>query len=101
MSIAQPTLTPYSGTGDMALTPSLPGNRLAVRSLILGALGLVLLGPVTGVPGIIFGIKARRAVRMGAANNPSAALAGLVLSWAGTVLSIGVVVLVAIGAVSL
>ncbi|MDR1295408.1 MAG: DUF4190 domain-containing protein [Bifidobacteriaceae bacterium] len=101
MSITQPTLTPYAGTGDIALTPTLPGNRLAVRSLILGALGLVLLGPVTGVPGIVFGVRARRAARAGEATNAGAALGGLVLSWAATVLSVGAVVLIAIGGVSL
>jgi hypothetical protein len=101
MSIAQPSLTPYPSGSDTAAPRVLPANKLAVRSVVLGILAFCLTGPVTGVPGIVFGVKARRAVRAGQANNPGAAMVGLILSWAGTVLVAAAVALIATGVVAL
>jgi hypothetical protein len=55
-----------------------PRNNLAVWSLVLGLVGLVLCG-ATGIPSLIMGVSARRAVTLGEADNPGLALAGVVV----------------------
>lgn len=81
----QPTLTHYAGTDTSESDTS--SNRLAVWSLVLGALGLTLLGPFAAIPGVIVGYKARTAVTDGRATNAAMARAGLVLSWIATLVS--------------
>ncbi len=51
--------------------------KRATAALILGILALVT-GPVTGVPAIILGVRAKRA------DEGALAYAGLVLGWIGT-----------------
>ncbi|GGM38872.1 DUF4190 domain-containing protein [Promicromonospora citrea] len=70
-----------------------PRNSLGVWSLVLGIASVVLaLGAVTGVPAIIVGNQARRAVRAGEADNEGMALTGVVLGWVSIVILAGVVV---------
>ncbi|HEV6952122.1 MAG TPA: DUF4190 domain-containing protein [Promicromonospora sp.] len=70
-----------------------PRNNLGVWSLVLGIASVVLaLGAVTGVPAIIVGNQARRAVRAGEADNEGMALTGVVLGWVSLVILAGVVV---------
>jgi len=72
-----------------------PRNDLGVWSLVLGIAGLVL-GCVffTGVPAVVVGMRARRAVAEGQANNPGLATAGIVLGWIS--IGLGVVAVLAI-----
>jgi len=66
-----------------------PKNSLGGWALALGiaAFGLFL-GFIAGVPAIIVGNQAKRAVARGEANNASMATAGIVLGWIATVLSV-------------
>ncbi len=63
--------------------PDAPRNELGVASLILGVVGLftcwLLVGVPFGVAAVVTGDVARRRVQRGAANNPRAAMAGIVL----------------------
>ena len=58
----------------------------AVWSLVLGILSLLCLGPVTGIPAVICGHKARGTIRRssGAVTGSVMAMAGLVLGYIGT-----------------
>ena len=68
-------------------------NNLGVWSLILGILGFVCAGFLTGIPAIIVGNKAKRAAAEGRANNGGMGTAGVVLGWIATILSIiGIIV---------
>lgn len=67
-------------------------NRLGLMSLWFGIAGLVILGFISGIPGIIMGHKALSAAREGSAGNQTVARLGLVLSWLATILSIGLLV---------
>ena len=69
-----------------------PKNNLAVWSLVLGIVSLVLCGFVAGIPAIILGNNAKKAVARGEANNGGMATAGIVLGW----ISIGYTVLMLI-----
>jgi hypothetical protein len=74
---------------------ALPGNRLGVWSLLLGIASVVLaLGALTGVPAIILGNQARRAVRAGEADNEGVALTGVVLGWISLAILVDVIILV-------
>jgi Domain of unknown function (DUF4190) len=63
--------------------PVAPRNQFGVASLILGAAGLVtcwlLIGVPLGIAALLTGDIARRRVNRGEANNPKAAMAGMVL----------------------
>ena len=61
--------------------PSYPRNDLAVWSLVLGALGVLGCVFFTGIPAILVGGAARRAVAAGEADNDGMATAGVVLGW--------------------
>lgn len=68
--------TPYAGPGYW------PRNDLGVWSLVLGIAGLVLAcGFVTGIPAVVVGMNARRAIARGEANNDGMVTAGIVLGW--------------------
>lgn len=69
-----------------------PKDSLAVWSLVLGILGLVM-GCVffTGIPAVIVGNQARRAVAAGEANNPGMAQAGVVLGWVSIGLGVALI----------
>ncbi|MBO0920873.1 DUF4190 domain-containing protein [Cellulomonas sp. zg-ZUI222] len=75
--------------------PSPPRNDLAVWSLVLGLLGVLGCVFFTGVPAVVVGGNARRAVAAGQADNEGLATAGIVLGWVATAL--GVIVLVTFG----
>ena len=69
-----------------------PKNSLGVWSLVLGIVGIVLsCGLFAGIPAIITGHLARKAVAQGQANNGGMATAGIVLGWIAT---IGMVLLI-------
>lgn len=72
-----------------------PKNNLAVWSIVLAILGIVLLcGPFTGIPAVILGNNAKRAVASGEANNGSLATAGIIVGWIAIVLAVlGAVIL--------
>lgn len=74
-----------------------PRNNLGVWSLVLGLVGIFICGLFTGIPAIVVGHKARRAVADGEANNPGMATAGIVLGWIATILSLlGVLAVIAL-----
>lgn len=69
-----------------------PKNQLAVWSLVLGIIGIVVgCVFVTGIPAVIVGNSAKRAVAAGEADNLGMAQAGIVLGWIS--IALGVVVL--------
>lgn len=82
---------PYQQPGYVSPYPK---NDLAVWSLVLGLAGFVL-GClfVTGIPAVILGRNAQRAVAEGQANNPGLATTGVVLGWVSIALSVGLLVL--------
>ena len=63
-----------------------PKNSLGVWSLVLGIASIVLCGPFSGIPAIIIGNNAKRAVAAGEADNASLATGGVVTGWIGTIL---------------
>ncbi|WP_315096568.1 DUF4190 domain-containing protein [uncultured Cellulomonas sp.] len=66
-----------------------PKNSLAVWSLVLGIVSFVLsCGLFTGIPAVIVGNNAKKAVARGEANNGGMATAGIILGWVAIVLSI-------------
>jgi hypothetical protein len=73
-----------------------PTNNVALWSMILGIMGLLCLGPITGIPAIICGHKARKSLRLnpGKETGDGMALSGLILGYVSTVL--GLIVLIAI-----
>jgi hypothetical protein len=71
-----------------------PKNDLAVWSFVLGLAGLVLgCMLVTGIPAVIVGRNAQRAVAAGEANNGGLATAGIILGWVSIALTAVLVVL--------
>jgi len=85
-----PAATPY-GAGQYGYV--YPKNSLGVWSLVLGILGMVVCGLFAGIPAIIVGNNAKRAVAQGEANNGGLATAGVILGWISVGLSILGVVL--------
>ncbi|VTR75508.1 DUF4190 domain-containing protein [Cellulomonas hominis] len=85
-SAIHPAVAPAWGTAAYApgYGYGYPSNGLAVWSLVLGVVGVVLAGPLAGVPAIITGVLARRAVAEGRADNGGLATAGIVLGAVGT-----------------
>ncbi|MBF0689329.1 MAG: DUF4190 domain-containing protein [Cellulomonas sp.] len=73
-----------------------PRNDLAVWSLVLGLLGIMGCLFFTGVPAVILGNNARRAVAAGQANNDGMATAGIVLGWVASGLGVLAVVVLAL-----
>ncbi|GAB4085798.1 hypothetical protein GCM10028784_24280 [Myceligenerans cantabricum] len=62
--------------------PRPPKNDLAILSLIFGCIGVAAgFGPLAGVPAVILGHQARRAVAAAQADNGTLATAGIVLGW--------------------
>lgn len=78
-----------------------PKNQLGVWSLVLGIVGIVVgCVFVTGIPAVILGNNAKRAVAAGEANNLGMAQAGIVLGWISIalgVVAIGFFVLYVVG----
>lgn len=74
-----------------------PKNNLAVWSLVLGIVSFVLsCGLLTGIPAVIVGNNAKKAVARGEANNGGMATAGIILGWIAIVLSVLTIILFAI-----
>jgi ABC-type phosphate transport system permease subunit len=69
--------------------PDAPRNQFGVTSLLLGGLALatcwLLIGVPLGIAALLTGDIARRRVNRGEANNPRAAIAGMVLGAAAIV----------------
>jgi len=83
--------------------PGLVTNSSAVLALVLGIVGVVFAGLLTGIPAIVVGTKARRRIRAGEGTGDGYALAGVVLGWISTVfsvLAILVLILIVVAAVS-
>ena len=78
----------YGGTQSPYGYGTYPQNNLGVWSLVLGLVAIFVCGLLAGIPAIIFGNKAKRAVAAGEANNPGMATAGIVLGWISVILSI-------------
>jgi len=92
---------PAAGYPPPGAGPSLPRNDLAVWSLVLGLLGVLGCVFFTGIPAVIVGANARKAVAAGQANNDGMATAGIVLGWVATGLGVLVVALFLIALVPL
>ncbi len=75
-----PGQTPYPGAGYQQAY-GYPKNSLAVWSLVLGIVGFFICSFFTGIPAIIVGSRAKKAVRAGEANNGGMATAGIVIGW--------------------
>jgi hypothetical protein len=74
-----------------------PKNSLAVWSLVLGIVSFVIgCGLLTGIPAVIVGNNAKKAVARGEANNGGMATAGVILGWIATVLSVLGIILFAV-----
>jgi Domain of unknown function (DUF4190) len=71
-----------------------PDNGTGLWAMILGILGLLVFGPLTGVPAIFLGISGRRKAATGKATNGGQALAGIILGVAATVLTVLAVALI-------
>ena len=81
----------YSATSRPA-----PKNSLAVWSLVLAILGMMMCGLFTGIPAVIIGNNAKRAVASGEANNGGLATAGVVIGWIATGLTLLGIVIIAL-----
>ncbi|KQY25374.1 hypothetical protein ASD16_08180 [Cellulomonas sp. Root485] len=74
-----------------------PKNSLAVWSLVLGIVSFVLsCGFLTGIPAVIVGNNAKKAVARGEANNGGMATAGVILGWIAIALSVLGIILFAV-----
>ena len=78
----------YGGTQSPYGYGTYPQNNLGVWSLVLGLVAIFVCGLLAGIPAVIVGNKAKRAVAAGEANNPGMATAGVVLGWISIILSI-------------
>ncbi|GAA1411231.1 DUF4190 domain-containing protein [Oerskovia paurometabola] len=82
--------SPYPAPGGYGYFPR---NDLGIWALVLGIASFVLsCGFLTGIPAIIVGTKAKRAVEAGEANNGGLAQAGVILGWVASALSVLVIV---------
>jgi Domain of unknown function (DUF4190) len=78
----------YGGTQSPYAYGTYPQNNLGVWSLVLGLVAIFVCGLLAGIPAVIVGNRAKRAVAAGEANNPGMATAGIVLGWVSIILSI-------------
>ncbi|WP_353709190.1 DUF4190 domain-containing protein [Cellulosimicrobium sp. ES-005] len=75
--------------GAYGAPPYYPKNNLAIWSLVLGIASFVLsCGFFTGIPAVIVGNAAKRAVAEGQADNDGMATAGIILGWVAIALSV-------------
>lgn len=87
-------------SGNIAVKPSVV--PAAVWSLVLGVLSILCLGIVTGIPAIICGHSARSRIRKdpASASGDGMALAGLILGYLGTAVTVLVFLAVVVTAVA-
>ncbi len=100
----QPSASPYSAP----IPPPPPGfsndagtrNGAGTAALVLGILSIVTglfgIGIVLGIIGLILGIIGRKRAKRGEASNGGAALAGIVTSILGSLVSIAMIVFVVV-----
>ncbi|MFF3064017.1 DUF4190 domain-containing protein [Oerskovia sp. NPDC057915] len=95
--------SPYPAAGAPGGYGYYPRNDLGVWALVLGIASFVLsCGFLTGIPAIIVGTKAKRAVAAGEANNGGLAQAGVILGWIASVLMVlGIILFVIVVVVGL
>ncbi|MFF3516514.1 DUF4190 domain-containing protein [Streptomyces sp. NPDC002573] len=92
----------YAGYGWPGM-PAPPRNGLGVAAMVLGILAVCLfcmygvVSLILGILAVIFGIKGRKRVEAGEADNRGQALAGFILGIVGIVLGVAVIVLMVIG----
>jgi hypothetical protein len=91
----------YPQQGGYGQPPVAPRNGAGIAALVLGILSILLswllgLGLLPGVIGLVLGIVGLRRVRRGRATNRGTALAGLITSILGVLLSLVVVVVLAV-----
>jgi hypothetical protein len=83
----QPGQPPYAYPPYGAPVQGQGRNGFGVASLVLGILSIVtFVGGLLGIPGLVFGILARRRAKRGEATNGGVALAGIITSVVGMVL---------------
>ncbi|MBO0834327.1 MAG: DUF4190 domain-containing protein, partial [Actinobacteria bacterium] len=70
-------------------------NGLALASLGCGV-GQLMFGPLATIPAVVLGHVARHQIRRTGEQGAGLALAGLILGWAGVILSVVAVVVVVI-----
>ena len=82
--------------------PAKQQNGLAITSLVLGVLGMICFGPVTGIPAIICGHMARSRARRAPAQFGGAglALAGLILGYVSNVFIVAILAALLLPALS-
>ncbi|MCF3962321.1 DUF4190 domain-containing protein [Streptomyces fuscigenes] len=94
---------PYPGQGWNG-APA-PANGMGTAALVLGIVSVVgfclygVVGIITGILAIVFGIKGRRKADNGEANNRGAATAGLIMGWIGAVIGLLVVAFIVVAIV--
>jgi hypothetical protein len=98
-----PSAAPYGAAAGGYAQPgpgygaAYPKNSLAVWSLVLGIVSFVLsCGFLTGIPAVIVGNNAKKAVARGEANNGGMATAGVILGWIAIALSVLGIILFAV-----
>jgi uncharacterized membrane protein len=83
--------------------PMQPQNGMGIAAMVLGILSCCLfclygiVSIVLGILAVIFGIKGKKRVERGEANNHGQAQAGLITGVIGIILGVAVIVLLAIG----
>lgn len=77
----------YSGSDTQPGKP-VPNNHRARTSLFLGIFSILVAGFLTGIPGIIIGVRAYSAAVRGEATGRGLALGGIILSAIGVIASI-------------
>ena len=77
-------------------------SGLSVAALVLGILSIVIGGMVLGIPALICGYQARRRMALGGQGSSGQAMAGIVLGWISSALSvvIAVILTIALGSTS-
>ncbi len=68
--------------------PTQSTDSSAILALILGILGVVATGLITGIPAIVLGNRARRRTQAGQGTGDGIALAGVILGWIATAFSV-------------
>jgi hypothetical protein len=98
-----PSYAPPPGYGGWPGMPAQPQNGMGIAAMVLGILSCCLfclygvVSVVLGILAVVFGIKGRKRVEQGLADNHGQAQAGLITGIIGIILGVAVLVLLAIG----